>query len=108
MVKAARSLGAKDRQILREVVIPTALPMIFAALRLGIVVSLVLLIIAEMVAANHGLGYFILDSQRLWDTPKVFAGIAVITFLGFTFDRIMLSMEGIFLAWHKGKSISGL
>jgi len=108
MVKAARSLGAKDRQILREVVIPTALPMIFASFRLGIVVSLVLLIIAEMVAANHGLGYFILDSQRLWNIDKVFAGITVISFLGFIFDRIVLLMEKIFLGWHKGKSISGL
>lgn len=104
MVKAARSLGARDRQILKEVVIPTALPMIFAALRLGIVVSLVLLIIAEMIAANYGLGYFILDSQRLWDTPKVFAGIAMITLFGYTFDRIILSMERKFLAWNRSKS----
>lgn len=105
MVKAARSLGAKDRQILIEVVIPAASPMIFAALRLGIVVSLVLLVIAEMIAADRGLGYFILEEQRFWLTDRMFAGIVVISLIGFAFDRTVLLAERKVMLWHKGKTV---
>lgn len=106
LIKAARSLGAKDRHILREVIVPAAAPMIFAGLRLGVVISLVLLMMAEMVAANRGLGYFIQDAQRLFLTDRMFAGIVVIGLLGFISDRIVLRIEGKLLAWHKGKTIA--
>ncbi len=105
MIKAALSLGANNRQILREIVLPSALPMIFAGLRLGIVVSLVLLVIAEMVAADRGLGFFILESQRLWLVKEMFAGIITMSIIGFGLDRIMLIMESRMLKWHKGKTM---
>jgi len=106
LIKAARSLGAKDRHILWGVIVPAAAPMIFAGLRLGVVVSLVLLMMAEMVAADRGLGFFIQDAQRLFLTDRMFAGIVVIALLGFVFDRIVLRVEGTLLVWHKGKTIA--
>jgi len=105
LVKAACSLGAKDRHILKEVVIPSAAPMIFAGLRLGVVVSMVLLVITEMIAADRGLGYFILEQQRFWLTERMFSGIMVISLIGFAFDRVVLLAEKTMLQWHKGKTI---
>jgi NitT/TauT family transport system permease protein len=104
MVKAARALGAKDRQILREVVIPAASPMIFAALRLGAMTSLVLLVIAEMVAAEKGLGAFIIECQNLFYTEKVFAGIITITVIGYVLDWTVRRVEAKLLRWHRGIS----
>ena len=106
MVKAALTLGAKDWQILKEVVLPSALPMIFAGLRLSIVVSLVLLVIAEMIAADKGLGFFILEAQRLWMVKETFAGIITMSVLGYCLDRIMVMLEGRLLKWHKGKTMA--
>jgi ABC-type nitrate/sulfonate/bicarbonate transport system permease component len=106
LIKAARSLGARDRHILKEIILPSSAPMIFAGLRLGIVVSLVLLILAEMVAAEKGLGFFILESQRFWLTEKMFAGIITITLLGFFFDRLILFIERKALSWRSGRAFN--
>jgi ABC-type nitrate/sulfonate/bicarbonate transport system permease component len=105
MIKAARLLGAKERQILFRVIIPAASPMIFAGLRLAIAISLVLLIIAEMVAASKGLGYFILESQRFWAVEKMFAVIILMGLLGLILDRIVLIIGNRALAWRQGKII---
>lgn len=102
LVKAARNLGAGKTQTLVRVLVPAASPMIFAGLRLGVVVSLVMLVIAEMIAAGAGLGYFILESQRLWHTEEMFAGIVLMSVLGFTFDRAVLWAEGRMLVWNRG------
>jgi ABC-type nitrate/sulfonate/bicarbonate transport system permease component len=106
-IKAAKALGAKDRDIIREVVIPAAAPMIFAALRLGILVSLVLLVIVEMTAAKEGLGIFITDSQRLFLTAKAFAGIMTLALLGYALDRIVRMVGDRVLRWHKGVAAAG-
>lgn len=107
MVRAARSLGAHDRQILREVVIPSASPMIFAALRLSAVVSLVLLLIAEMVAAEKGLGVYIMETQRLFYIDKTFAGIVTITIFGYSVDWIIRKIETRALQWRKSAIVAG-
>lgn len=106
MIKAARSLGARDRDILKEVIIPAAMPMIFAALRLGVAVSLVVLVVIEMTAAETGLGTFIIECQRLFYTAKMFAGIITLAVLGYLLDRIVRLVEARILHWHKSKGVT--
>lgn len=108
MIRAARSLGANDRQILFDVVLPSTLPMIFASFRLGIVICLVLLVMAEMIAASSGLGFFILEQQRFWETDRMFAGIFLMSLIGVFFDRTVLAIEKRVLRWHKGKTLIGI
>jgi NitT/TauT family transport system permease protein len=108
MIKAARSLGAKDKDIIKDVVIPSACPMIFAALRLSIVTSLVMLVIAEMVAAERGLGAYIMESQRLFHTAEMFAGIVIIAAFAYSLDIIVRKVERRVLRWHKGIAITGV
>jgi ABC-type nitrate/sulfonate/bicarbonate transport system permease component len=107
MIKAARSLGSKDRDILWEVIIPAAMPMIFAALRLGVVSSLIMLVIAEITAADKGLGVFIMDSQRFFYTDRMFAGILTLAVFAYTLDRIVRRVEARVLRWHKGVIAAG-
>jgi ABC-type nitrate/sulfonate/bicarbonate transport system permease component len=102
MIKAARSLGAKSKDILWEVVLPAASPMIFAALRVGVVFSLVMLVIVEMTAAEKGLGAFIIESQRLFYIDKMFAGIVTMAVFAFTLDVIVKKIGERALKWHKG------
>lgn len=107
MIKAARSLGAKDRDILKEIIIPAAMPMIFAALRLGVVSSLIMLVIAEITAADKGLGVFIMDSQRFFYTDRMFAGILTLAAFAYTLDRVVRRVEARVLRWHKGVIAAG-
>lgn len=100
LVRAARSLGAGRWQILLRVLVPAASPSIFAGLRLGVVVAMVMLVIAEMIASGAGLGYYILEAHRLWMTEQMFAGMAVISALGFGFDRLVVSLEARLLRWN--------
>jgi ABC-type nitrate/sulfonate/bicarbonate transport system permease component len=107
MVKAARSLGATNRDILREVIIPASMPMIFAALRIGVVVSFVLLVVVEITAAEKGLGVFIMDTQRLFYTDKMFAGIITLALMAYLLDRLVRIAETRILRWHKGITFAG-
>jgi ABC-type nitrate/sulfonate/bicarbonate transport system permease component len=106
LVRAARSLGANQRQILLRVLVPAASPSIFAGIRLGVVVSMVMLVIAEMIAAGAGLGYYILEAHRLWMTEQMFAGVAVISALGFLFDRAVVWTESRVLRWTAPEQVS--
>lgn len=103
-VKAARALGAKDRDILREVVIPSTLPMIFAGLRISVVVCLMMLVIVEMIGASSGLGFFVKDAEEFLQTDKMFVGVTVLAVLGLTFDGITRLAENKLLAWQRKMS----
>lgn len=105
-VKAARALGAKDKDILREVVIPSILPMIFAGLRLSIVVCLMMLVMVEMVAANSGIGYLIKNSEEFLQTDKMFVGVMVLSLLGLACDGCIRLLENKLLVWQKGKTVA--
>jgi len=101
LIKAARSLGAKNRDIFKEVTLPSVAPMIFAALRLGIVVSFILLVIVEMLGAQKGLGYYMMMTQRLFYTDKMFAALITVTMLAFTFDILIRRIEAHVLRWRQ-------
>lgn len=105
-IKAARALGANDWAILREVVLPSSLPMIFAGLRLSVVISMILLVIVEMVGASSGLGYLIRDTGDFLQTDKMFAGVLVLALLALAMDGLVRLAESKVLVWQKGRTIA--
>lgn len=82
LMRAATSLGATRWQVIQKVMIPSALPVLFAGLRLAAGMSLLLVVSAEMIAATRGLGYLILYAGDLLQTTRLMAGIAVLSALG--------------------------
>lgn len=82
LVRAAVSFGASPLQVITKVRIPAALPVIFAGLRLGAGMSLLLVVSAEMIAAATGIGFMILHAGDLMQTPKLLAAIVVLSVLG--------------------------
>jgi sulfonate transport system permease protein len=97
--EAARTLGARDREVIREVMIPAALPMIFNGLRLGLQFGWMSIIGAEFIGATNGLGYMILVNQRFLVTDNIVVGMATIGFLGFLIDKLLLLARGAMLPW---------
>ncbi len=107
VVLAARNMGASDVQILRKVVLPASLPIIFASLRICFAICLILVIAVEMLVANKGIGYSIALSGQLLFTDKVFAGLLLSGILGIMGYRLIDKVEASMIPWHKKKEEEG-
>ena len=101
LVRAAQSLGAKERDIFRYVVLPAALPNVIVGLRLGFAISFFVIVAAEFIAADSGLGYLINDARTFFLVDRMLLGAVVIGFLGFFFNWILKRVERLLLPWRK-------
>jgi taurine transport system permease protein len=101
-IQAARSMGASQMQVVRHVILPTALPDILVGLRIGMGVGWTTLVAAEMVAANAGLGQMVLNASNFLRTDVVIMGIIVIGAFAFLFEIAMRRLEVWLVPW-KGK-----
>ncbi len=100
LIWSARSLGASNRQVLWEVILPGAMPQILTGLQIAMPVCLIVVLVTEMVMGGQGLGDSMLRSARYVDSPGVFAGIVEIGVLGFCVIRTMEIVRRRLLAWH--------
>lgn len=84
LVKAAEDLGANRRQIQIAVVLPAAVPTIFAGLQLGMGVTIILVVAAEMIggSGNGGMGNLLIEAGQVLETERVFAALVVLTVMG--------------------------
>lgn len=87
LILAARDLGANLRQIVLRVLIPSAVPSIFAGIRIGLGISIILVVAAEMVVAKDGLGARLFVAGQLLDTELVFAVLLVLAVLGIVITK---------------------
>ncbi len=96
----AATVGATQGEILRKVILNAALPHILTGARLGMAVAWIVLLGAEMVAAQTGLGFRILYGQQTFDTRLVFSGLLTIAVIGFTFDRLIVALSSRMCRWY--------
>ena len=99
-IEAAKILGAQRDEMLLKVVLPHSLPLIMTGARISFAVSLIVIIAAEMVAADTGLGYMILTAQQTFHTPDLFVGIVTIAVIGFTGDRLLRLLRVKLCPWY--------
>lgn len=97
---SARNVGANERQIMRQIVLPAASPQIFTGLQVALPVALIVEIIAEMVMGGYGLGGAMMAASRFANSPGVFAGIVEIAIVGFILIKVMTMLRRYLLAWH--------
>ncbi len=100
LLRAAVSFGAGRWSLIRKVMLPAALPMIFAGLKLGAGTSLLLLVAAEMIAANSGIGYLVLHAQNLMETTKLMVGIVLLSLLGLASHWLLTRLERAVIPWR--------
>jgi taurine transport system permease protein len=101
-IHAAYSFGATRWQVMRYVILPSAMPEILTAMRVGIGFGWTTLVAAEMVAATSGLGYMVLSASQFLQTSVVIMGIFVIATIAFAFDLLMRFLERRLVPW-KGR-----
>lgn len=100
-VLSVRSLGASRMQVFRHVVLPAALPEIFTALRIATGTAVAVLFLAESIAGNNGLGYYIVDSWARIDYNAMFAGILGMALLGVLLYEALELAEARLCRWTR-------
>jgi NitT/TauT family transport system permease protein len=101
LIKAARDLGASQRQIFVKVVIPGALPNIFTGLRLGAGVALILVFVTELEATKVGLGFLLWESYQLMLVQQVFACTVAFGILGILSTWLLQWFERLVCPWRR-------
>jgi ABC-type nitrate/sulfonate/bicarbonate transport system permease component len=101
LIRAAQTLGASEREIFRLVVLPAALPSIITGLRVGFAQCLFVIVAAEFIAADSGLGFLINDSRSFFLMSNMLVGAAVIGLIGFVFNSLLRRLEARLLRWRE-------
>jgi NitT/TauT family transport system permease protein len=94
-IEAAQTMGATREELVRLVIFPCAKPAVLDTLRITMGWAWTYLVVAELVAANSGLGYSILKAQRYLQTDKIFAGILLIGLIGLVIDQLFRLLHRI-------------
>ncbi|GGL31946.1 ABC transporter permease [Planomonospora parontospora] len=100
-LETSRVFGFSRSQRLLRVILPSAMPKIFAGLRLSLSLALILMVISELVGSTNGIGFQLLDAQRSFDLPGVWGTIVVLGVLGYVLNSAFLVAERRLLSWHR-------
>ena len=101
LIRAASSLGASERQIFWHVVLPAATPNIITGMRLAFGLSFFVIVAAEFIAADSGLGFLINDARTFFLVSNMLLGAAVIGIIGVLANVLLRKLEGRLLRWRK-------
>jgi len=102
-IEAAQTMGATRAELVEKVILPSAKPALVDTLRVTMGWAWTYLVVAELVAANSGLGYAILKAQRFLQTDKIFAGIILIGAIGLVIDQCFRFAHRRAFPWLYGR-----
>lgn len=97
---AARAAHLGPRRILTRVILPASMPQIFTGLRVGLALSLIMMVVSEMLSAGQGLGAFVLQAQRSFALNDMYGGILLLGLLGGAFTFLFAAAERRVLSWY--------
>jgi len=103
-IEAAQTMGATRTEIVEKVIVPSAKPALLDTLRITMGWAWTYLVVAELVAANSGLGFAIVKAQRFLQTDKIFAGILLIGLIGLGFDQAFRLAHRAAFPWLYARS----
>ncbi len=108
VVETTRSMRLSKTRFLTTVVLPAALPKIFAGLRVSLSLALILMVISELVGAVNGIGYQLIEAQRNFDLPQMWSGIVLLGILGYVLNVLLVAVQNRVIGWYIGsKSLTG-
>jgi ABC-type nitrate/sulfonate/bicarbonate transport system permease component len=103
----ARAYQVPARSRLTRVVLPAALPRIFAGARTALAIAIILMVVSELVGADNGVGYYVQLAQRGFDIPEMWAGTVLLGLVGFAFNALFVAAEKRVLHWHIATTARG-
>jgi NitT/TauT family transport system permease protein len=100
LIRMAQSFDVPFMDIVRKVIIPGALPSILGGFRISASIALLLVVSAEMIGAENGIGAFILQAGNLMQTDQLLAGVIVLSLIGLAIGRVLGMLEARLLRWR--------
>lgn len=100
LIRMGQSFGLRWTSIVRKIILPGALPAILAGFRISFSIAIVLLVAAEMIGAQHGIGAYILMAGSLFNLGQLFAGVILLSLIGLTGSWLIGLAERRLLAWR--------
>jgi ABC-type nitrate/sulfonate/bicarbonate transport system permease component len=101
LIDTGRTFGISRAMALWQIMLPAALPSILTGMRISLGIALIVSVVSEMISGNSGVGYFILDMQRIFRVPEMFAGIFTLGLLGYLINFAFIKVESNFLRWRE-------
>ena len=100
LIRMGQSFGLPWLSIVRKIVLPGAMPGILSGLRVSLAIAIILLVAAEMLGAEYGIGAYILEAGSLYDLERLFAGVAILSLLGVGVSALIGLIERRVLRWR--------
>lgn len=100
LIRMGQSFGLSHWEIVRKIVLPAALPAILSGMRISASISIILLVAAEMIGAEYGIGAYVLLAGNLMATDQLIAGVAILAVLGLIVSWLITRLEKTFLSWR--------
>lgn len=102
--RAAKSLGASDSQVYRTVILPAIIPELLSGLRIGSALAFAIVVAAEFIGAEAGIGALIMQASRTLDTPVVLLGTLIIGLEAFLLDRVIQFFSRRITSWNEAQN----
>ena len=100
LIRMGQSFGLSWTSIVYKIVLPGAMPGILSGLRISLAIAIILLVAAEMLGAEYGIGAYILEAGSLYDLERLFAGVTILSVLGITVNILVTILEKKILKWR--------
>jgi len=101
LIKSAMIMEIRGVRFFWKILLPASLPQVFTGFRISLAIALIVLVAAEMVGADRGLGYLILESERTFRSPMMFVGIVSIAVIGYLLNELILWVERILFQYRE-------
>jgi ABC-type nitrate/sulfonate/bicarbonate transport system permease component len=101
LIWSARNMGASDRELMWQIILPSAMPQILTGLQVALPISMIVAVVAEMLMGGYGLGGAMVTASRFADSRGVFAGIVEIAIVGYVLIKAMTILRRRLLIWHQ-------
>lgn len=100
LIRMGQSFGLNWWSIVSKIVLPGAMPGVLSGLRISLAIAIILLVAAEMLGAQYGIGAYILEAGSLYDLERLFAGVVILSILGIIVSTIIGQIEKRLLGWR--------
>ncbi|MEP3687357.1 MAG: ABC transporter permease [Sulfitobacter dubius] len=100
LIRMGQSFGLGWWSIVSKIVVPGAMPGILSGLRISLTIAIILLVAAEMLGAEYGIGAYILQAGSLYDLERLFAGVVILSLLGVAVSSVVAFVERRVLSWR--------
>jgi len=103
LIETAQTFKLSKGKFLVDIVFPASLPGIITGMRISLAIALILAVTVEMIAGNNGIGFFILESERTFLFPEMYAAVICIGVIGYIINKGFLRVTSLFISWHKNQ-----